>query len=171
MNQALAVTYDNMNQIIFEKNIKVGSGRLMGVEIIPNFENYQSALITFDEYHQQLGHPHEGNVKLTANYYKISLKGEPKVCENCSKAKNKKTKISKENTKVATQLGPRISFDISYVQATSQGGNNFWLLIIDEYTKHCWSIFLKHKSDLSTEMMSWLFRFQGDYKVKVKFFR
>ena len=42
---------------------------------------------------------------------------------------------------------------------------------MDEYTKHCWSIFLKHKSDLSTEMMSWLFRFQRDYKIQVKFFR
>jgi Reverse transcriptase (RNA-dependent DNA polymerase) len=57
---------------------------------------------------------------------------------------------------MAHSKGDRVMFDISSVDAFSQGGNKFWLLVMDEHTRYCWSFFLKHKSDLCATMMRWL---------------
>jgi hypothetical protein len=54
-------------------------------------------------------------------------------------------------------------FGVSSVQATSQGGKNQLLLIMDEYTCFCWSIFPKKKSDLPISMLTWFYAFQKSY--------
>jgi hypothetical protein len=45
-------------------------------------------------------------------------------------------------------------FDISSVNALSQGGNQFWLLVMDDYTNYCWSFLLPHKDDLPQVMFA-----------------
>jgi hypothetical protein len=61
-----------------------------------------------------------------------------------------------------------ISFDISSVGVASQGGNTYWLLVMDHYSNFCWSCFLQHKNDLSKTMMQWLHDFQFRLGFKVK---
>ena len=114
VNGTIALTYNNKNHVIFDRDIQVVSGRLLWVEIVPHIDDqYESAQMTYDTYHQRLGHPNEQYFHQTAKYYNINLTGEAQVCENCAKAKIKKTKLSKESTEhVATYPGERISFDI-----------------------------------------------------------
>jgi hypothetical protein len=50
--------------------------------------------------------------------------------------------------------GERLYMDISSVRDLSLGGSNFWVLIVDKCTDHCWSIFLKAKSELKSKMMT-----------------
>ena len=80
-------------------------------------------------------------------------------------------KISKESESKATITGQRVSFDISSVNKTCYCGNKFWLLVVDEFTNYCWSIFLKNKSNLPEAMMNWLNNFQREHKINVQHFR
>jgi hypothetical protein len=57
---------------------------------------------------------------------------------------------------LAKYKGGRIMFDISSVNALSQGGNQFWLLVMDDHTNYCWSFFFPHKDDLPQLMLQWL---------------
>ena len=160
----------NQEKIIFDKDISTASGRLMGLEIVPLETNNHIAMYSHDELHDLLGHPNEIVLKDTAKKYKIPLSGTIHTCENCAKAKIKIMKLSKESDSKATKIGERISFDISSVNKVSHGGNKFWLLIIDEFTNYCWSLFLKNKSDLPEAMLKWLNNFQCEYKFDLKFF-
>jgi hypothetical protein len=54
------------------------------------------------------------------------------------------------------ELGGRMNIDISSVQNTSYGGDNFWLLIQDNFTGYLCSYFIKAKSDLPDTMIDWL---------------
>jgi hypothetical protein len=92
-------------------------------------------------------------------------------CDDCAKGKLKKTNIPKEAQETSTILCERISFDISTVATASHAGNKFWLLIMDECTKYCWSIFLKQKSDLPDAMIKWMNNIKRILNLDVKFFR
>jgi hypothetical protein len=48
--------------------------------------------------------------------------------------------------------------DISSISAKSKGGIKFGLLLQDEFTSCIWSLFLKHKSDLTMYVWNWLQR-------------
>jgi hypothetical protein len=61
-------------------------------------------------------------------------------------------------------------FDLSSFNALSQGGNQFWLLVMDDYTNYFWSFFFTHKDDLPQVMLQWLRHFTSQYKIKVKCF-
>ena len=66
--------------------------------------------------------------------------------------------------------GERVYLDISSIKEKSYGGSRFWVLIVDDYTDYCWSIFLKAKSDLKVKVMTLL----TDLKiagVNIKFIR
>lgn len=167
----IALTYFK-HKILFDRIVTVGKGRLLGVDIVPNAVNFNTAFVTYTDLHERLGHPNEWVVRQTTRHYKIPISGVASPCENCAKGKMKKSNICKETiTTLAKASGDRISFDISSVKATSQGGNKFWLLIMDEHTKYCWSYFMKRKSDLPNEMMRWLHKFQREFGRFVKFFR
>jgi hypothetical protein len=46
--------------------------------------------------------------------------------------------------------------DISSIKGVSYGESKFCVLIVDDYTNYCWSIFLKNKSKLKEEMFALL---------------
>jgi hypothetical protein len=141
----LAIIFNN-KKIIFDKHIPVGKGRLIGIEIFAkDGNNHQTAMLSYTELHDILGHPHEKVLKATAKKYKIALSGRMTPCDDCARAKLRKTNIPKEAQESSTIIGERISFDISTVATSSHAGNCFWLLIMDEFTKYCWSIFLNTK--------------------------
>jgi transposase InsO family protein len=48
--------------------------------------------------------------------------------------------------------GEQVYLDISSIKDVSYGGYKFWVLIVDDYTNYCWSIFLKNKSELKEKM-------------------
>jgi hypothetical protein len=52
--------------------------------------------------------------------------------------------------------GERVYLDISSIRDESYGGSRFWVLVVDDYTDYCWSILLKHKSDLKSKVMTLL---------------
>jgi hypothetical protein len=157
-------------KVVFDKNINVGKGRLVGVDIVPISSTSNIAMISFMDLHNRLGHPHETVVRATAKAIKIPLQGQA-TYESCALAKIKKIKLSKKTYNHATTLGGRISFDISSVNVVSHGNNKFWLLVIDEFSSYCWSYFLKYKSDLPEAMYTFVLEFEAAINSKIKIFR
>jgi hypothetical protein len=102
-----------------------------------------------------LGHPSDAVFKATAKKFNIKYDTTPMPCESCACAKIEIKNFPKEPpTFPAKEKGDRIMFDISSVKALSQGGNHFWLLVMDDFTKYCWSFFLPHKDDLPQALLS-----------------
>jgi hypothetical protein len=62
-------------------------------------------------------------------------------------------------------------FDISSINALSQGVNQFWLLVMDDHTNYCWNFFLPHRDDLPQVTLQWLKQVTSQYKITVKCFR
>ena len=100
-------------------------------------------------YHQAMGHINEQVLKRTANKYAINLTGKLNPCVACMKANFKTLPLNKQTSLPSTSPGHRIHLDLAALKAPSLGGASFWLLLVDDYTKFKWSVFLKHKSDLA----------------------
>jgi hypothetical protein len=56
----------NNYKLLFDRTIKVGKGKLLGIDIIPNINIYDKALMGYVDLHQKLGHANEQVVKKTA---------------------------------------------------------------------------------------------------------
>jgi hypothetical protein len=129
-------------KILFDKIIPVGKGMLLGVEILPLIENLHTAVLDYQALHERLGHANDKKVAATAKKLGIKYPGQPHPCEYCAQAKLRIKNIPKVTTHiVATEIGERIMFDISSVKVPSMGGNQFWLLVMDEFSGYLWSFF------------------------------
>ena len=97
----------------------------------------------------------------------IQLVGTMKECHECALAKIKQQKIAKETTNKSTVPGERLCIEISSVRHPSYGGAKFWLLIIDDATRMCWSTFLKQKSDTCERVIRFIKNLRAqNYPVK-----
>jgi hypothetical protein len=98
------------------------------------------------------------------------MKGELKVCEDCAVAKSRQKNINQDWKEGSQALGERVYLDISSIRDKRYGGTCFWVLIVDDYTDYCRSIFLKTKGNLKVKVMT----LSTDLKiagVKVKIIR
>jgi hypothetical protein len=138
---------------------------------VPHHENLHIHIRNFKELHAQLGHLNDAVLQATTNNINLNYDTTPMPCENCACVKIKIKNFPKEPPPfLAKEKGDRIMFDISSVNALSQGGNQYWLLIMDDSTNYCWSFFLPHKDDLPQVMLQWLRQVTSQYKIKVKCF-
>ena len=162
------------DQIVFDQKIKNGSGTIYGVEIIPITKENTNLSVTQVKYsvmHEILGHANSDVVKATALKYKLKFTGSPHTCINCALSKQRQKNVSKITHNHATEIGQRISIDISSVMVTSFGQNKYWLLIQDEFSDHVWSYFLKAKSELPDTVLKWIYSFHKNTKYTIKSFR
>jgi hypothetical protein len=162
------------HQLTFDKAYPTGSGRILGVTILPHSNelfNLATSLIPIDIFHQQLGHPNLQAFKSTATYFGVHNFGAPFPYVHCAVSKSKKLHIAKVAQTHATAKAQRLALDISYPRDTSFGGSNYWLLIQDEFTDYIWSLFLKARSDFPDTMISWLHQFQKAISLTVQYLR
>jgi hypothetical protein len=129
------------HEIFFDKVLKHGSGRLLGIEIHLNPNHIAATAQTWDinTVHNMLSHPNSQVLAATASKYGLKTKNKLDVCSNCAFAKAKQKNLNKTNSHPSTELGGRINIDISIVLNSSYGGANFWLLIQDDFTNYLWS--------------------------------
>jgi len=127
---------------------------------------------TFQNLHGLLGHPNDGLLAHMAESLNLQLepKEEGHVCKHCATSKAQRKKIKKKNvSNLATYTGHRLMIDISSVNVESYGGNKYWLLVIDEFTNHAWSFFIRDRSDTAEVMMRFIRiqRKRGNMTVKI----
>ena len=119
-----------------------------------------------------MGHPGAQQVRDTAKALGITISGPVTKCRNCTMAKARQKNVNKQVDygKISQIPGERLYMDTSSVKTTSIGGSKFWLLVVDEATDMCWSMFLKKKSDLTENMVLLINTLTAQGK-KVKFIR
>ncbi|CAM8975470.1 unnamed protein product [Rhodiola kirilowii] len=167
------------NQVIFNSNdcvvkcIETREIILRGVrenqiytvdpEFVPDGELCLSS-ITDDTlmWHKRFGH---ASTRLIHKLYQNELVvGIPKVessfdqvCSACATVKQVRTSF-KSKQSVSTS-GPRdmIHKDLcDPVNVVSRGGNRYVLVIVDDYSRYTWTIFLSSKDETYSEFASWL---------------
>jgi hypothetical protein len=93
------------------------------------------------------------------------------VSPNSAISKSKQKNLNQITSHPSTEIFGKINIDISRVLNSSYGGSNFWLLIQDDFTGYLWSYFLKHKSDLPSTMIDWLYLVKKELKLSIKTIR
>ena len=71
-------------------------------------------------------------------------------------SKDKKKDVPKVASTHTSKPAERLCLDISTFKNLTLGGSKHWLLIIDEYMSMKWPFFLKNKSDLCCNVISFL---------------
>jgi hypothetical protein len=51
------------------------------------------------------------------------------------------------------------------------GGAKYWLLIVDDHTDMCWSIFLNFKSELARQALNFIQQLQNQHNMTIKYIR
>ena len=115
--------------ITFDHVIEAGSGRLLGVQLIPASHGEVAAItlqegsrVKYDELHAMLGHPGAQSVQRTAQALGLEIAGRADKCIACAQAKMKQKNIPKENENRSTVPGERLTIDTSSVKSLSYGG-------------------------------------------------
>jgi hypothetical protein len=151
--------------ITFDGIIKSSDGTVSGIKMVSLDSSTayvaqnkadSSKGIDVNKFHEMIGHCGVDRLKKTAQVDRLKLKGNFKVCEDCAVAKARQKNLNKD-WKGGNQVpGERFYLDISSIRDESYGVSCFWVLLVDDYTDYCWSIFLKHKSDLKGKVMTLL---------------
>ncbi|CAM8918128.1 unnamed protein product [Rhodiola kirilowii] len=167
------------NQVIFNSNdcvvkcIETGKIILRGVrenqiytvdpEFVPDGELCLSS-ITDDTllWHKRFGHASTRLIhKLHQNELVVGL---PKVessfdqiCSACATGKQVRSSFkSKQSVSTSAPLD-MIHMDLcGPVNVVSRGGNRYILVIVDDYSRYTWTIFLSSKDETFSEFVSWL---------------
>jgi transposase InsO family protein len=114
----------------------------------------EGAKISYQILHDQLGHVGEDRLQTTAKSMGWIVTGKVNKCEDCAKSKARQANLPQSDGPESKIPGERLCLDISSVKTKSKGGKKFWLLVMDEATKYCWSYFLPKKSDLGKTMLN-----------------
>ena len=64
--------------------------------------------------------------------------------------------------------GDRLFMDISSIKYASAGGAKFWALFVDDCTDFVFGIYMKKKSDLSTDGIKLINSIENNYGIKIK---
>ena len=67
-------------------------------------------------------------------------------CADCAIDKIKQKIVPKFTNDKAQSPGERLYLDISYTATASLRGAKYWVLLVDDFTRYCWSFFLPARS-------------------------
>jgi hypothetical protein len=73
IRNTIIITFNQKSNLLFDREITVGKGRLLGVDIVPNTIDHNTALLTYNDLHDRLGHANEVTVITTAKVLKIPI--------------------------------------------------------------------------------------------------
>ena len=140
--------------------IEAGSGRLLGVQLIPASHGevaaitlQEGSLVKYDKLHAMLGRPGAQSVQCTAQALGLEIARRADKCIACAQANMKQKNIPKENEKWSTIPGERLTFDTTSVKSLSYGGNKFWSLAVDDATGLPFSAFLACKTNVKDHII------------------
>ena len=93
-----------------------------------------------------------------------------KQCEDCALGKAKQRAVGKKAVPRSQVSGERLFFDISSPTTPTFGGKHHWLLVIDNCSNYCWSLFLREKSDLAQTMLGLINTLKIKFHLQVQCF-
>lgn len=113
-------------------------------------EERKAMAVTIDAWHKRLGHA--SDIKLSrVNFLKeVSSSFRNKVCDSCNKAKLTRLPFPISSIKT-TNCFELIHCDVwGKYRKPSLTGANYFLTIVDDYSRAVWVYLLKHKHEAST---------------------
>jgi hypothetical protein len=149
--------------ITFDRIIKILDGTVSGIKMVSlgsptayasQNKTDSSKSINVNKFHKMIGNYGVDCTKETDQVHGLKLKGDFKVCEDCVVAKARQKNLNKDWKGGSQAPEERVYLDICSIGDESYGGSCFWVLLVDDCTDYCWSIFLKHKSDLMGKVMT-----------------
>jgi hypothetical protein len=148
------------------------NGFVSGVEMIPKVERAYVVLekgrvVDVNDFHKLMGHINEESLRKTADYYGIKLKGNCETCYECSISKIRQKNVKKQTQNKSSIPGERLFIDISHVRAQSFGGSKYWILIVDDCTDKCWSIFVDQKSKMPEKVIELIKKLRSDQQYPI----
>ena len=135
--------------IKFDQVIKSGTGKLVGVKIIPTNKTPKLVMTSTKKAHDVLAHAGEKRTRATAKKLGWTLTNELGPCPHCATAKAKVKSVDKITESPASHKGHIFAIDISSASHESIGGRRYWLRVHDIFTDMKWSYFLNKKSETS----------------------
>jgi Zinc knuckle len=172
-NEGVKIKLSKSNTTIkFDQVLPTDNGVLVGVKMVSRNDVAMLASgklgVNYEDLHRLLGHTSKEIIKKTGEYYKIPVRGEFPACVDCALSKAKLKNVGKLTEDKSLEPAARLYIDVSSVQFTSYGGSKYWLLIVDDYSDYCWSIFLKTKDMLSEAMIDFINQLQKEGKTVKK---
>lgn len=126
----------------------VGNGHLFSWHCTVDLPSKDTAYLTVKKFHDKLGHPVIQDTIRTSKCNNIKLDTTltlEQTWEDCVTSKYRRVNLIPVSKNPATVKGERLSFDLSWIDELIYGGKEYWLHVIDEFTKYTWSFLLKEK--------------------------
>ena len=141
--------------------------------MIPVVRDVVTAVIDEKSYsmemlHKCLGHVCVDMVHRTAKFYGWKLRDKETQCEACDIAKARQGNLNKEPVARSKVPGERLFINISSTEAESYRRSKYWLLVIDDTTDYCWSLFLKSKDETAECMIELIKELNDRHRIVVK---
>ncbi|KAF5812650.1 putative RNA-directed DNA polymerase [Helianthus annuus] len=131
-------------------------------------EERKAMSVSISRWHERLGHTSQERLGKVDFLKGVSLNLRNKICDSCSKAKHTRSSfnLSEIKTKECFEL---LHCDVwGKYRFQSLSGANFFLTIVDDYSRHVWVFLIKRKSDASTCLVNFckMIKTQFDKVVK-----
>ncbi|KAI3722512.1 hypothetical protein L2E82_33551 [Cichorium intybus] len=122
--------------------------------------------VTVERWHKRLGHASEGKLAKVDFLKNISFK--LKVCDSCSKAKHTRSPFSLSEIKT-TQCFELIHCDVwGKYRTPSLSGANYFLTIVDDFSRSVWIFLIKHKNDASKCLIDFHKMIENQFGKRIK---
>ena len=145
--------------IVLDHLIKTHDGWVTEVDFLPASNDKRALSATaplkrnINNLNIETGYPSEAITRSTTKGLSIQVTSTFKPCEDCTLGKAKQCAVSKKAVPCSQILGERLFFNISSPSTLTFGGKHHWLLVINNCSDYCWSLFLREKSDLAQTML------------------
>lgn len=140
------------NALYYFKGTRKDQTKVMYTETEQTTPTTVQTRMDINEAHDKFGHIGEAALRATLKSTGIEATGVLRSCEGCALAKARTKAIPKFSTHRAEKPGERLCTDISGPYKKSIIGNNYWVLVVDEYSSKSWSYFVSKKSELASKV-------------------
>jgi len=127
-------------------------------------------------WHRRLGHPSKTTLsKLVREGLAVGVPdtlpglGEA-PCDVCDTTKVKRTPFPAGRTRASAPLG-LLHTDVCSVSSRGRGGEAYFLVLVDDYSKHLWVVPLVRKSDATKEIKRLVLRAEREVGARVRYLR
>ncbi|KAK9055092.1 hypothetical protein SSX86_026172 [Deinandra increscens subsp. villosa] len=124
--------------------------------------------VTIERWHKRLGHASDGKLSKVDFFKNVTFNLKDKLCVSCAKAKHTKLPfgVSHIKTKESFEL---LHCDIwGKYRTPSFSGANYFLTIVDDFTRSVWVFLIKHKSDASRHLIDFHKMVENQFEKRIK---
>ncbi|KAJ9552385.1 hypothetical protein OSB04_016430 [Centaurea solstitialis] len=133
------------------------------------FEDERKAMsVTMERWHKRLGHASKGKLTKVDFLKNVSFNIKDNFCDSCSKAKHTRSpfSLSQIKTKECFEL---IHCDVwGKYRIPSLSGANYFLTVVDDFSRSVWIFLIKHKNDASKCLIDFHKMIENQFGKRIK---